>query len=227
MASSGAQLDARTTFFLATSVATVAGFFVWCIPPLGSTLRYATERSYKLGFLAAAAAQALRCAHLFAPKLRQLGAGSSPVAAAWAAAPTLGRELLASNAFLYFLHCLLFLFSRPTPLALVSPTMFAAVQAATTLHKTALGQRQAVKDGFAKLTAFLPQLCVSAATTQVMLGISLLISLVTSKREVAKTFVCVPRAAFRRAAVCSRALLLIPLAVSSVAVFPRALPLGC
>ena len=68
------------------------------------------------------------------------------------------------------------------------PAAFGAVQALTTLQKTALGQGARVQRAYALLTSQLAVVFVTMATAQVMLGLSLVGSLLTRKREIGKTF---------------------------------------
>ena len=87
---------------------------------------------------------------------------------------------------------MLFLASRPTSLALLPPAFHALLQALTFLNKLQpahplwLSQGQRLYD---KLQPLLPQALGTLASMQVMTGITLLLGLATTKREIAKTFV--------------------------------------
>jgi hypothetical protein len=96
----------------------------------------------------------------------------------------------------YTLYCLLFFVTRPTPLALAPVAFHALLQALTYLVKNppAAGTRGAAlwaaygPRAYALLEGNLPTALGMCATAQVMLGVTLLLSLLTRQREVAKTF---------------------------------------
>lgn len=126
--SSGATDAFRGVFFFVSSTVIVITFLLQALPlgMFGRVFAVASAAAYRTGFFAGAVAHGYRVVYTLRPKLA--------ASTGWmAAAPTLSREVLASNSFLYTLYCLLFLTSRPTGLALLPVAFTALLQALTYL----------------------------------------------------------------------------------------------
>ena len=156
---------------------------------LGRPLAVASAAAYRTGFFTAAAAHGYRTVYTLKPKLAAALSSGLQVAA-----PALARELLSSNSFLYTLYCLVFLVSRPTALAMVPVAFTSLLQALTYLVKNPpampLWEKYGVR-GYGLLQESLPVTLGMCATMQVMIGITLLLSLLSSNREVVRTTRCV------------------------------------
>ena len=187
---SAAATDAfRSQFFFAASSLIVACFFLQALPlgVLGRTFAVAGAAAYRTGFFTATVAHGYRLVYTLKPKVA--AAASNGSAGLQAAAPGLARELLSSNSFLYTLYCLLFLMSRPTALAMVPVAFASLLQALTYLVKnppaSPLWEKYGVR-GYGLLQESLPVSLGMCATSQVMIGITLLIGLLSSNREVVR-----------------------------------------
>ena len=209
---SAAATDAfRSQFFFTASSLIVVCFCLQALPLglLGRTFAVASAAAYRTGFFTATVAHGYRLVYTLKPKIA--AAASNGSAGLQAAAPGLARELPFSNSFLYTLYCLLFLLSRPTALAMVPVAFTSLLQALTYLMKnppaqSALWEKYGVR-GYGLLQESLPVSLGMCATSQVMIGITLLLGLLSSNREVVRL---TPsrrwRACCCRVCVCARAL---------------------
>ena len=191
---SAAATDAfRSQFFFTASSLIVVCFFLQALPLgiLGRTFAVASAAAYRTGFFTATVAHGYRLVYTLKPKIA--AAASNGSAGLQAAAPGLARELLSSNSFLYTLYCVLFLMSRPTALAMVPVAFTSLLQALTCLVKSppvspsfrSLWDKYGER-GYGLLQETLPVSLGMCATSQVMIGLTLLLGLLSSNREVVR-----------------------------------------